>query len=121
MDHVGDDGVGGHAFGVAFEEKIADPTLHFTGFQVQFKPGAFVQRVIDGSAAEEAAISTNDEILAINGYRVTDADSFAKALTRAKALGPTLELLIARLDRVLTRKLAWRKHEQVGVEYVRKA
>lgn len=108
-------------FGVAFEEKVADPTLYFTGFQVQFKPGAFVQRVIAGSAAEEAAVSANDEILAINGYRVTDADTFAKALNRAKAQGPVLELLIARLDRVLTRKLAWRKHEQVGVEYVRKA
>ncbi|RZA03266.1 MAG: PDZ domain-containing protein, partial [Proteobacteria bacterium] len=108
------------AFGITVEEKIADPVLHFTGFQANFRPGAFVQRVIAGSAAEAASIAPNDEILAINGFRVTDADSLAKAFNRAKKAGPTLEILVARLDRVLTRKLLWRKHEQVGVEYGKK-
>ena len=108
-------------FNIPVEEKVSDPVMHLTGMSLSFKPGAFVAKVTSGSAAETAKISANDEILALNGYRVTDNDSFQKALTQAKKDGDTIEVLLTRLDRVLTRKLAWRKHEGLGVEYAKKA
>jgi predicted metalloprotease with PDZ domain len=108
-------------YGLEIDEKISDALLHFTGMQAAFRPGCFVAKVISGSAAERAALAPNDEILAINGMRITDADSLAKALTRARGMGKKANLLIARLDMVMDREITFAPHAQLGVEYVKKA
>jgi predicted metalloprotease with PDZ domain len=105
-------------FGVTVEEKVADPVLHHLGAQVQWKNGsAILQKVISGSAAEAAMLAPNDEILAVNGTRVTENDKLLQALGRAMKKSRTIELLICRLDKVSSKTLQWRKHNGIGVEY----
>ncbi len=106
-------------FKVTHEEKINDAVFHHTGALLQWKPGALVQKVASGSAAEEAGLAVNDELLALNGLRLTDNEKFQKIFAQALREGRELEFLVCRLDKVLTRKLRWKKHAGIGVEYVR--
>lgn len=105
-------------FGVKVEEKVTDLAFHYLGAQVQFKNGAAtVVKVLSGSAAEAAALAPNDEILAINGTRVIDNDKLLQALGRGMKEGKSLDLLVCRLDKVGDKRLQWKKHPGIGVEY----
>jgi predicted metalloprotease with PDZ domain len=107
-------------FKVGFTEKVTDSLLHHSGVVLQFKGGAAVaQKVLSGTAAEAAGIAPGDEILAINGTRISDQEKLARTLPIALAGGKELEFLVCRLEKVLTRRLRWRKHEGIGVEYTK--
>lgn len=97
---------------------VNDPLSHFGGFQIQWKnTSALVARVYSDSAAEDAEISPNDEILAINGTRITDQEKLSSTFDLARQEGKTMELLLCRLDKIFTREMHWRKHPGLGVEY----
>lgn len=98
--------------------KTKDAFLHFTGAQLQFAGGAKLQRVLSGSAAEAAGLAPNDELIAVEEVRVTDADKFQSVLARRFAEGKKLKLLISRLDRVIEKTITPRRHPDCGVEYV---
>lgn len=107
-------------FKVNFNEKISDSLFHHTGMRSTWRNGAFVSHVASDSAAEKAGICVNDEILAINQIRVTDNEKLQQTLNRCMQDGSVLEITVARLDRLLTKKLKWRKHKGIGVEIVYK-
>lgn len=103
-------------FGLKIKESITAPALHFLGLSAQWAGKGTVSSVLSGGAAEEAGIAPHDELLAVNGVRVADADKLALALKSAMRAGRDIELLVARMDRVITRQVRWRKHEGMGVE-----
>ncbi len=105
-------------FGVNVVETISDPALHFLGCQIQWSGGkGVVQKVLSNTAAEKAGLSPHDEILAVNGLRVTDPEKFQQTLKQARAAGKEIKILFCRLDKIFTRSLRWRKHASIGVEY----
>jgi predicted metalloprotease with PDZ domain len=59
-----------------------------------------VTRVYSGSAAEEQGISVNDEIIAVNGYRMNSSE-FSK-MTKNMNQGDTFELLLSRDNLIKT-------------------
>ncbi|MGZ3711151.1 MAG: M61 family metallopeptidase [Bdellovibrionota bacterium] len=105
-------------FGLKIAAKTKDPFFHFTGLQLQFKPGAIIQKALSGSAGEASGIAPNDEIIAIDGIRVTDADKFNQALVKKFSGGTPVKLLVARLDRIFEKTLKPRPHSGTGVEYI---
>jgi len=72
--------------------------------------------VLSGSAAEAAGVAPNDELLAVNGIRITDDPKFRVALKNAMLAGRDVALLLARAERVVIITVRWRKHEGIGVE-----
>jgi predicted metalloprotease with PDZ domain len=105
-------------FGQATGEKITDSALHHLGIVLQWRNGVgVVQKVISGSAAEEAGISPHDELIGLRGTRVADAEKFQLTLSSALKKGRSLDLLVARLDKLLSTRVRWRKHPGIGVEY----
>lgn len=108
-------------FGVQVEEKVVDRGLHFTGALLHWKNGTgTIQKVLSSTAAEKAELAPNDELLAVNGTRVTENDKFQLVLQNAMKNGKEIELLICRLDKVSRKKLRWKKHDGIGVEYNKK-
>jgi predicted metalloprotease with PDZ domain len=105
-------------FGLKIAPKTKDAFLHFTGLQLQFKPAAIVQKAFSGSAGEAAGIAPNDEILAVEGIRVTDADKFNQALVKKFSRGGALKVLISRLDRVFEKTIKPHSHTDAGVDYI---
>ncbi len=96
---------------------MAAPSTHFLGLQTKWEQGrGTVASILSAGAGESAGIAAGDELIAVNGVRVPDAEKFNVALKNAMRAGRDLELIVSRLDRVLTRKVRWRKHEGVGVE-----
>jgi len=57
---------------------------------------AIVSRIRSNSAAEDAGLSVNDEVIGCNGYRVSKSD--IEGIMRSLNEGDELELLIARDD-----------------------
>jgi serine protease Do len=57
--------------------------------------GAFVRRITDGSAADDAGIETQDVIIAVDGNQVTSPDELAAAVRKFKP-GDDVDLLIER-------------------------
>jgi predicted metalloprotease with PDZ domain len=104
-------------FKLKLEPKTKDTFLHFVGAQLQFKGAAQIQRVLSGSVAEEAGIAPNDELIAVDGIRVTDSDKFQLALSRRFTKPGRVKLLIARMDQVLEKTVHPRRHPDLGVEY----
>ena len=104
-------------FGLQIAPITKDAFLHFTGAQAQFKPGAVLARVLAGSAAEAAGLAPGDEILAVDGARVTDSDKFQAVLVKKISKAKRVKLLVGRLDRVFEKTLAPRRHPDCGVEY----
>jgi predicted metalloprotease with PDZ domain len=100
-------------FGLKYSETVFAPALHFLG--LVFAKGQ-ITSVLSGGAAEEAGLSPHDEVIALNGVRVAEPEKFGLALKAAMREGKEIEVLVARLDRVLTRKIRWRKHDGMGVE-----
>jgi predicted metalloprotease with PDZ domain len=104
-------------FGLKISPKTKDAFLHHTGLYLGFKPGATIQKVLAGSAAETAGLAPNDELLAVEGMRVTDADKFHTVLAKRFRSGAKLRLLVGRLDRVFEKVIEPRAHAEVGMEY----
>lgn len=75
-----------------------DSVKPFLGVRASGSGQLIINGITAGSAAEEQGLSVNDEIIAINGYRVdqADFDAFVKTLDR----GDRFEILISR-DNVL--------------------
>jgi predicted metalloprotease with PDZ domain len=103
-------------FDIKWKENITDPSLHFLGLQVQWKGHGTVAKVLSGSAAESAGIAPHDELLAINGVRITDNEKLQLALKAAMKQGKSIDLILGRLDRVILRSVEWRPHNGIGVE-----
>jgi predicted metalloprotease with PDZ domain len=74
---------------------------------------------LSSTAAESAGLAPQDELLAINGFRVTDNEKLQLLLDKARSDGKTLEILASRLDRVFSTKIKWKAHQGIGVEYVK--
>ncbi|MGE3260829.1 MAG: M61 family metallopeptidase [Bacteriovoracia bacterium] len=105
-------------FGLKISPKTKDAFLHFTGMQLQFKPGATAQKVLSGSAAEAGGLAPNDEILAVEGIRVSDSEKFNLALAKRFTRGGSVKLLVCRLDKILEKIIRPRSHAETGIEYV---
>ncbi len=105
-------------FKLRWNENIIAPGLHFLGIHTAWQGRGSVQSVLSGGAGEAAGLAAHDEILAINGVRVSDAEKFALSLKNAMHASRELEILVARDDRVLVKKLHWRRHEGMGVEFL---
>lgn len=105
-------------FGLKISPKTKEPFFHLTGLTVQYKPAATVTKVLSGSAGEAAGLAPNDEILAVEGIRVTDSEKFSQALLRRFAKGAAVKMLIGRLDRVMEKTIRPRPHAETGIEYV---
>lgn len=103
-------------FGVKWKETVTSPSTAFLGVQTRWDARGSVAAVLSGGAGEAAGVAAGDELLAVNGVRVTDADKFKLTLKNAMSAGREIELLLARADRVLTTKVRWRKHAGIGVE-----
>jgi predicted metalloprotease with PDZ domain len=80
----------------------ADPAVLQTRLGVRIAaggPGARVTHVLDGSPAHAAGLNAGDEIIALDGLRVTDADLPARI--RHQASGETVSLTLFRRDELL--------------------
>jgi predicted metalloprotease with PDZ domain len=91
--------------------------FHSTGMMTSQKGSQMiVEKVLSGSAAEAAGISAHDELLALNGTRISDADKLSAQWRR---LGKkAAKLLLCRLDRVYEASLKPRPHADLGLEYL---
>ncbi|GAA4436088.1 PDZ domain-containing protein [Pontibacter saemangeumensis] len=75
-----------------------------------------VRSVNRGSSAYEGGLNVNDEIVALNGYRVgSDIDSFVNRLN----VGDTAEVVVAREGRLETLKIPILKDESVRFRFER--
>lgn len=105
-------------FGIQFETKAADTFFHQSGAQLQWKGSScLVAKVLSASSAESAGLSANDEILAVNGSRPFDQEHLKRILKKLGNRPASLEVIFSRLDKVMVKKLKYRPHPQVGVEY----
>lgn len=108
--------VAAKTFKVSFTEKTSDPIYHQSGMALQWKgTQAIVAKVLSGSAAEKAGIAANDELLAVNGTRVCEAEKLNQTWKRISR--KPVNLLLARLDRIYETKLVPQACPGVGVEF----
>lgn len=104
-------------FGVKVKETVSVPGLHWLGAATQWKDGkGSLLNVLSGGAAEAAGLAPHDELLAVGGVRVADAEKFSLALKNAMRAGREIEFVVGRLDRVMVRKVRWRRHPGIGVD-----
>ncbi|NMP22854.1 M61 family metallopeptidase [Sulfobacillus sp. DSM 109850] len=76
------------------------------GFWVTDRQGKLLVRQVErGGPGEEAGISPDDEILALNGERIRTAEQFNERLTQL-APGQSVDVLLAHQGRVLSRPQA---------------
>ena len=90
--------------GVAFATTERQPGQAFLGARLLVRDGLLVEAVTRGTAAMEAGLLPNDELLALDGNRVASEAGLKNAL-RGVAMGETAELLIARAGVVRTLSL----------------
>jgi predicted metalloprotease with PDZ domain len=84
------------AAGVAFAATAREPECADLGARLAARDGLLIaESVIRGAAAMEAGMLPNDELLAVDGNRVTSEASLRNALRGVK-IGGTAELLVAR-------------------------
>lgn len=103
-------------FGLKLKSNTTSPVLSATGMMSSQKGGQIiVDKVLSGSAAEKAGISANDELLALNGTRLTDLDKLA-AQWRRNGNGPA-KLLLCRLDKIYETTLRPRPHADLGLDF----
>ncbi|HUR83133.1 MAG TPA: PDZ domain-containing protein [Thermoanaerobaculia bacterium] len=96
------------AAGVRFTSKLRDPDRSFLGARLIPRDGLLVaEAVTRGAAAMDAGLLPNDELLAVDGMRVTSEDALNNVL-RGLPIGGTAELLIARAGVVRTLTLTGR-------------
>jgi predicted metalloprotease with PDZ domain len=68
-----------------------------------------------GSAAEDAGLSVNDEIIGIDGYRVNQSD--VEGILASLSDGDQLDLLIAREDQLLEIKAIMTSYERPSYRF----
>lgn len=93
-------------YGLRFrqQERRSGPPRIVTGVTAGTTGGRIVvSRLQRGTAAYDAGLNVDDEILAVNGYRVR-AEQWPSRLDNYKA-GDTVELLVARRDKLMTLKM----------------
>jgi predicted metalloprotease with PDZ domain len=103
-------------FHIKYSENVSDFYLHHLGFQLQFGNSPLVKAVASHGAAEDAGISPQDEILAINGTRVSDQEKTTNTLKKAMKAGKKIELLLCRGDKIFQKNIFWKKHSNLGIE-----
>jgi len=93
------------AAGVAFSAKARKPEQSFLGARLKVQDGLIVDAVLRDAAAMEAGLLPGDELIAVEGNRVT-TEAAADAAMRALPVGRSAELLIVRAGvlRTLTLK-----------------
>jgi predicted metalloprotease with PDZ domain len=74
-----------------------------------------VKAIRAGSAAEDAGISVNDEIIGIDGYRVNQSD--VEGILSSLSEGDQLDLLIAREDQLLEIKAIMTSYERPSYRF----
>lgn len=79
----------GNGNGVKFQQGVF-------GFQISKGPRVVVTQVFDNGAAQEAGICPQDEIVAINGFRI-DGESYDR-IARRLPIGKTVDVTIFRQD-----------------------
>jgi predicted metalloprotease with PDZ domain len=87
-----------------------------SGLRVSESNGKVIVRYVrSGSAAEDAGISVNDEIIAINNYRMDKkmCDAFLGGLK----IGEEVEILYSRMDELHTTTFEMKGHERPTFEY----
>jgi predicted metalloprotease with PDZ domain len=87
-----------------------------SGLRVSESNGKVIVRYVrSGSAAEDAGISVNDEIIAINNYRMDKkmCDAFLGSLK----IGEEVEILYSRMDELHTTTFEMKGHERPTFEY----
>lgn len=106
-------------FGLKISEKVSDPVLHLSGLALQWKGSqCTVGKVMAGSSAEMAGISPNDEIIALNGIRISDPEKLQLTWKKCLHAKGKMEILLARLDRTKIAHLAPKPHKGLGTEYI---
>lgn len=103
-------------FGIKTTENVSDFALHHLGCQLTFGNQVTVKTVMSHSSAEAAELAPQDELLAINGTRVGESEKTLNTLKKAMAKGRNLEFLLTRGDKILKKKIRWKKHPGLGVE-----
>jgi predicted metalloprotease with PDZ domain len=77
---------------------------------------ALVRSVNRGSSAYEGGLNVNDEVIAVNGFRVgNDLDNFIKGLS----VGDTAEVLVSRDGKLQTLRIPMLKDESVRYRFER--
>lgn len=96
------------AAGVAFASTSREPGCASLGARLRVSNGKLIaDRVIRGTAAMEAGLLPDDELLALNGDRTADVPAFENVL-RSLNLGDTAPLLISRAGGTRTLTLTGR-------------
>lgn len=104
-------------FGVKFKEKVTDSFLHRTGASLKWPAAAnapVVNFVASGSAAEQAGLSANDELLAVNGIRVHNKEVLTNITDNRFKDGKDWNLLIAKNGKVLEVDVRTQSHKALG-------
>ena len=74
-----------------------------------------ITRVNSGSAAEKQGLSVNDEIIAINGYRVDKGDF--EAMMATQGIGDSFEVLLSRDNILKTYTIEMGESKRVSYRY----
>ena len=75
-----------------------------------------MRNIRSDSAAEDAGLSVNDEIIGCNGYRV-DNETF-NAILNGLTAGESMEILFAREDQLFSTQLVMTNYEKPRFEYM---
>lgn len=75
-----------------------------------------VRNIRSGSAAEDAGLSVNDEIIGCNGYRVDNET--LNAILNGLSAGDSMEILFAREDQLFSTQLVMTNYEKPRFEYM---
>jgi predicted metalloprotease with PDZ domain len=103
------------AAGVAFAATAREPERAFLGARLGTRDGLLVaEAVIRGAAGMEAGLLPGDELLALDGSRVTNEPALKNAM-RGMAIGGTAELLVARAGVLRTLALTGRPDPRPSV------
>lgn len=103
------------AMGVGFAAAAREPERAFLGARLASRDGLLVvESVLRGAAGMEAGLLPGDELLALDGLRVTNEPALKNAM-RGVAIGAAAELLVTRAGVVRTLTLTGRPDPRPGV------
>jgi predicted metalloprotease with PDZ domain len=74
-----------------------------------------IKSIRSGSAAEDAGLSVNDEIIGIDGYRVSQSD--VESILSSLSDGDKIDLLVAREDQLLEIKAVMTSYERPSYKF----
>lgn len=104
-------------FKVKYGVKVTDNAKHFLGIQIANATGAVaIKTVYSESNAQEATLAAGDDVLAINGDRCTDTESFNNVFKRNRAKQKSLKFTISRNGRLREISVRPTPHAGLGQE-----